>query len=190
MIRRPPRSTLFPLHDALPIFTLLKEVDKLLIEVKHSMDVDTMTDLQDKSNQAGENVDEAEALLNQLEQEIFNWNASKKLQRRDRELENIVSHCNTIYEELTQERNDALVEIDKNREKKEENRDQEMIDKDGNKVDIMEDLVRLESELNAYAREFKVICDDVKTLEGYQQSCFDEFSAELPKAIIEIRKTR
>lgn len=45
-------------------FTLLKDVDKLLIEVKHSMDVDTMTGLQDKNGQAGENVDEAEALLN------------------------------------------------------------------------------------------------------------------------------
>lgn len=74
-----------------------------------------------------------------------------------------------------------MVEIDKNREKQEENRDQEMVDKDGNKVDIMEDLVRLESQLQAYVKEITVICDDIKTLEAHQQVCFEEFTAELPK---------
>jgi hypothetical protein len=83
-----------------------------------------------------------------------------------------------------------LVEIDKNREKQEENRDQEMVDKDGNKVDIMEDLVRLEAELQAYVKELVVICGDLKTLEGFQHACFEEFSSELPKAILDIRKTR
>lgn len=56
-----------------------------------------------------------------------------------------------------------------------------MVDKDGNKVDIMEDLVRLESQLQAYVKEITVICDDIKTLEAHQQVCFEEFTAELPK---------
>ena len=37
-----------------------------------------------------------------------------------------------------------MFELVKNKEKQEENRDQEMVDKDGNKVDIMSDLIRLE----------------------------------------------
>ena len=37
-----------------------------------------------------------------------------------------------------------MFELVKNKEKQEENRDQEMVDKDGNKVDIMADLIRLE----------------------------------------------
>lgn len=84
-------------------FQLLKDVDKLLVEVKHSMDVDLMAGLQDKISQAGENVDEAEALLNQLEQEIFNWNASKKLQRRDVELADLHDKAQVMLEELTGE---------------------------------------------------------------------------------------
>jgi len=58
-----------------------------------------------------------------------------------------------MNEELLQEKTDAEVEIEKNLEKQNENRDQEMVDKDGNKVDIMEDLIRLESELKEYHRE-------------------------------------
>jgi hypothetical protein len=50
-------------------------------------------------------------------------------------------------EEMNQEKSNAEVEIDKNREKQAENKDRDMVDKDGNKVDIMEDLIRLEAEL-------------------------------------------
>lgn len=65
-----------------------------------------------------------------------------------------------------------------------------MVDKDGNKVDIMEDLIRLEQELMAYLKEIESICEDVRTLEGFHQQCFEELSSELPKAVLDLRKMR
>jgi hypothetical protein len=64
-------------------FALLGEIDRLVTEVKYSKDSEIMLSLQDKGDIASENVEEAETLLNQLEKEILEWNAQKKLQRRD-----------------------------------------------------------------------------------------------------------
>lgn len=82
-------------------FQLLKDIDKLVIDVKHSMDVSKMASLQEKVGQASENVEEAEALHNQLEKEVLNWNAQKKLHRRDLELDTIQDKCAQLLEELT-----------------------------------------------------------------------------------------
>jgi hypothetical protein len=45
--------------------------------------------LKHKINIATENVDESENLVVKLEKEIIEWNALKKLQRRDNELDEI-----------------------------------------------------------------------------------------------------
>lgn len=46
-------------------------------------------DLKDKVNIAQENVEESENLVSNLEKEILEWNAQKKLAKRDQELEEI-----------------------------------------------------------------------------------------------------
>lgn len=52
-----------------------------------------------------------------------------------------------MTEYYAQEKSNTLVEIDKNLEKQDENRGQELVDKEGNQVDIMDDLIRLEGEM-------------------------------------------
>lgn len=62
---------------------LLKEIEKIVVEVKQTLNTDKMMDLKDKVNIAQENVEESENLVNNLEKEILEWNAQKKLAKRD-----------------------------------------------------------------------------------------------------------
>ena len=68
---------------------LLKEIEKIVTEVKSTLNTDKMMDLKDKVNIAQENVEESENLVSNLEKEILEWNAQKKLAKRDQELEEI-----------------------------------------------------------------------------------------------------
>ena len=68
---------------------LLKEADVLVNEVKKTLNIQKYQDLKHKINIATENVDESENLVVKLEKEIIEWNALKKLQRRDNELDEI-----------------------------------------------------------------------------------------------------
>jgi predicted RNA-binding protein len=52
-----------------------------------------------------------------------------------------------------------------------------MVDKDGKKVDIMGDLVRLEGELQSYGREIKDLLGRVRRLDQDREKVFDRFSA-------------
>jgi hypothetical protein len=61
----------------------LKDVEKLVAEVKQTLNVDKMTELKKKVGIASENVDESESLVNKLHLELLEWNAQKKLFRRD-----------------------------------------------------------------------------------------------------------
>jgi len=54
---------------------LLKDIEKLVGEVKLTMSVDKMSDLKDKVNIASENIEESESLVQKLEKEIVEWNA-------------------------------------------------------------------------------------------------------------------
>ena len=75
------------------------------------------------------------------------WNPQKKLIKRDFELDEIANLCHDFLEDLMQERQNTEIELERNREKQDENRGQEMVDKDGNKVDIVQDLERLEEQM-------------------------------------------
>ena len=125
-----------------------------------------------------------------LEKEIIEWNAMKKLQRRDNELDEIQLLCTGFLEDLGQEKYNTMVELEKNKEKQEEHRDQEHVDKDGNKVDIMDDLMKLESQMISYNAEIDILLRDITALDQLKEACFDEFNQELPKSVKDLRKFR
>ena len=58
--------------------------------------------------------------------------------------------CSDFIDDLSQEKQNTDIELEKNREKQDENVGQDMVDKHGNKVDIMQDLVRLAEQMTAY----------------------------------------
>ena len=65
-----------------------------------------------------------------------------------------------------------------------------MVDKDGNKVDIMQDLIKLEGQMNSYLMEIDIILDEVKQLETTKDKCLDDFNGEIPKIVCDYRKKR
>lgn len=65
-----------------------------------------------------------------------------------------------------------------------------MVDKDGNKVDIMKDLVKLEGQMNSYLSEIAMLLNDIQQTEGQRANCFEEFSHDLPSVVLEQRKKR
>lgn len=83
---------------------LLKEIEQIVIEVKQSLDTQKMMDLKEKVNIAQENVEESENLVSNLEKEILEWNAQKKLAKRDQELEEIQILCTDYIDDLSQEK--------------------------------------------------------------------------------------
>lgn len=112
------------------------------------------------------------------------------MQRRDTELDEINDLCSNILEELTQEKHNTEIEIEKNLEKQQENKDQEMVDEQGNKVDIMQDLIRLEGELKSYLDDVEGLIAETKMLENHYVACFDAFNQECPKSVKDLRKLR
>ena len=65
-----------------------------------------------------------------------------------------------------------------------------MVDKDGKKVDIMNDLIKLEVQMGAYIQQIELLLDDVRRLDGQYVTCFQEINPELPKVVKDQRKQR
>ena len=91
---------------------------------------------------------------------------------------------------MRQEQSNTNIELQRNREKQDENRDQEMVDKDGKKVDIMKDLVKLEEEMEGYVTEIQVLLDELSTREATREKLFDDFTDAIPQVIVEERQRR
>ena len=66
-----------------------------------------------------------------------------------------------------------------------------MVDESGNKVDILEDLQRLEEQMNSYVSEIYLLSKDLEKTDDEQKQIAEEFNkASLPKAILDARKKR
>jgi hypothetical protein len=65
-----------------------------------------------------------------------------------------------------------------------------MVDKDGNRVDITEDLVRLEDQMTSYVSEIDLLLESVRVLDDNYQTCFEEINPLLPKSVKDGRKQR
>ena len=55
-----------------------------------------------------------------------------------------------------------------------------MVDKDGKKVDIMKDLVRLEEEMMNYLKEIGTLLEEVQERETQRETLFDDFNKAVP----------
>lgn len=65
-----------------------------------------------------------------------------------------------------------------------------MVDKDGNKVNIMEDLIRLEGQLKSYLTEVTEIENQLLKFEPIKDKLIEEFNSLIPEIISEERKKR
>lgn len=72
-------------------FEQLDKIDAMIEEVIKNRDIETMQDLKGQIDDAQTKVEQCEGLVNKLENEIIEWDATKKLCRRDEELGEIDS---------------------------------------------------------------------------------------------------
>ena len=98
--------------------------------------------------------------------------------------------CHDIHEDLTQEKSNTEIELQKNQEKQRESEGQDMVDEDGNKVDIVEDLQRLEEQMNSYVSEIYILAADVEKIGEERNALYEEFNTGLPKVVLDQRKKR
>ena len=62
-----------------------------------------------------------------------------------------------------------------------------MVDKDGKKVDIMKDLVKLEAEMVGYVKEIDQLLEELANLEASREKMFEGFNSAVPHVVIEER---
>jgi len=65
-----------------------------------------------------------------------------------------------------------------------------MVDKDGKKVDIMKDLIKLEEEMEGYVKEIDQLSEELATRDTTHGTLQEGFDAAIPHAIIEERQRR
>ena len=168
----------------------IDDLETSLNEVLQQSDMLKLNELKSNSEKATIQVEELEDLVNTLEKELLNWNGQRKLKKRDHELEEIDTLITEYTDDLAQERQNTEIELERNREKQDENRGQDMVDIDGNKVDIVADLERLEEQMQAYIVD---IDEQMTGIRGYQvqkEELQEAFDLDAPKVIIEGRKRR
>lgn len=84
-------------------FEQLDKVDDLVQEVLNTRDIETMQELKTLVDDAALKVDQCEGLVNKLENEIIEWDAHKKLCRRDDELAEIDALLREFKTEMQEE---------------------------------------------------------------------------------------
>jgi hypothetical protein len=62
-----------------------------------------------------------------------------------------------------------------------------MVDKDGKKVDIMKDLVKLEEEMGGYVTEIEGLLSELAAREASHTTMNDDFNKAIPPVIAEER---
>jgi hypothetical protein len=86
----------------------------LLVEVVRTESVDKMQVLKKEVDEVTGNVEQSEGLVLKLENEIIEWNAHKKLCRRDEELAEIDALVFDFDDDLSGEHEDMEKELTKN----------------------------------------------------------------------------
>ena len=64
------------------------------------------------------------------------------------------------------------------------------MDKDGKKVDIMKDLVKLEEEMEGYVKDIEELLTELGHREATREQLFEEFNRAIPHVILEERQRR
>lgn len=174
------------LKDEMPeVFTNIKvnfnqidKIDQLLKDVKLTKSIDAMGQLKKEIDDVTQKIEQSEGLVNKLENEIIEWDAFKKLCRRDEELEEI----ETRVWELTHDLNVEDKNVEEGLIKKKEEHS-----KTGDKNC---DIDYLEENVEKFRREIKELQEEIADLGDRREKLFDEFDPELPYTVRNERTKR
>jgi len=161
-------------------FDLLDNIDEMIKEVKETKAIDTMQLLKNNINDAHVKVEQCEGLVNKLENEIIEWDAHKKLCKRDEELGEISNLLNEFKDDVKQEK--AMLDTGRAAQKT-------FLGQAKEEKDIKDANYLLEG-VDQYNVELDALLADVAALDQDRSECFVEFDEEVPTSIKEERNKR
>ena len=158
-------------------FDQLDKIDDLIVEVKNTNNIDKMQELKKEIDDASTKVDQCEGLVDKLEKEIIEWEAFKKLCRRDEELGEIDNLLGDFDTDLTGERNMMNKHMDKQEQNLEKNPDNQ-------------DVAQIIDEINDFMDDVDKLQKNIEQLKGDKDICFGEFDEDVPTPVKEARNKR
>jgi len=136
-----------------------------------------MQELKKEIDDASVKVDQCEGLVNKLENEIIEWEAFKKLCRRDEELGEI----DNLLGDFTQDLNDEKATMNKHLDKQEANL---------NKDPTNSHVIAMVDEINDFMDDVEKLENDIEDLKNEKDVCFLEFDEDVPTPVKEARNKR
>lgn len=161
-------------------FELLDNIDEMIAEVQKTQSIETMQLLKNNINEAHIKVEQCEGLVNKLENEIIEWDAFKKLCKRDEELGEIETLLLEFKADIKAEK--AIIE--QGRVKQAEHLTKATDEKDIN------DCNYLLNGITTYNGELDALNNDVLKMDKDREVCFVEFDADVPTSVKEERNKR
>mmetsp|Transcript_21886 Transcript_21886/g.33964 ORF Transcript_21886/g.33964 Transcript_21886/m.33964 type:complete len:673 (-) Transcript_21886:559-2577(-) len=152
-------------------FEQLDYIDKLLQDVIDTKDIDKMGQLKKEVDDASNKVEQSEGLVQKLENEIVEWNALRKLCRRDEELGEIDSLLKDFKDDLMNEQSGMEKELSKN------------INKNDKEGDAKGELARLREGIENYMEEIAELLGEVDKLKEDKDKVFEDFDEDVPKPV-------
>lgn len=87
----------------------MDKTDEIINEIKRTKNIELMSSLKTEIDDAVVKVEQCEGLVNKLENEIIEWDALKKLCRRDEELGEI----DNLLQDFTEDLNNEQINMEK-----------------------------------------------------------------------------
>lgn len=161
-------------------FEQMDDIDSMIVEIKQSKSIEVMQQLKIEVDDVSVKVEQCEGLVNKLENEIIEWDAQRKLCRRDEELEEIDHLLRDFKSDLENECNQMMPKLEQNSQKLSLSTAPADIDDFQKLIDGINDYVDDVSQLNA----------EVSGLLAEKEDCFDEFDRDVPQIIKKERDSR
>jgi len=139
-----------------------------------------MQELKKQIDDSTTKVEQCEGLVNKLENEIIEWDAFKKLCRRDEELGEIDNLLKEFNKDLAEE----VKTMDGAKKKQ-----QGLLDSAKEKQD-KDDAQYLIDGVNNYVGELNKLNEDVHNLKEHKDECFGEFNGDIPSSVKVARNKR
>jgi len=152
-------------------FEQIDGIDELIKQVTETKDINKMKHMKAEVDDATNKVVESEGLVVKLEQEIIEWNALKKLIKRDTELEDV---------EIALRELKNVLRVDGGKMEEEKEKIQKKMEKEGEPKDGLQVMM---GGIGEYLAEVEQMQQELAGVKDERQDCFEAFNDEIPQEV-------
>ena len=158
----------------------LDQIDALIKSIKSNKSVDQVTELKERIDGVDQKIEEQETLNIKLQNEMIEWDAHKKLCRRDQELDQIDEELKDFQKDVNKESAEMDAELAKN----------QINLSDSHTRKLIEEYTNLIIKIENYQHDIDDVNILIKSLKDQKNQCFKSFDAELPAAVKAKRQSK